>query len=133
MFPMTLTVHNQAQLSAIMALFAAGETPVADPKPEAAAGKPKAEKTAAKTEPAAGTERTAEAANTAADAPEKKAEASAKAPSYDDVKKAILEVSKTKGREAAIALLGKHGAKTGPELKPEKFAPFLADAKAALS
>lgn len=57
------------------------------------------------------------------------------ATSYEDVKKAILEVSKVKGRDAAIKLLGKFGAEKGPDLqaKPETFAPFVKAAKEMLS
>lgn len=151
MFPATVTIHTPAQLMAVLKILqpelkaedfaspAVGaayvEASERVAKNEAASGKSSAEKTAAaKTEPAAGTERTATAAKT--DAQPQKVEASAgdaPAPTYDDVKKAILEVSKAKGREAALKLLGKHGAKAGPELKPEQFATFLVDAKAALS
>lgn len=94
----------------------------------------------------AGTSRTAEAVNKpAADALAKKDEATAKeltgdaAPAgdtttYDDVKRAILEVSKAKGRDAAIKVLAQFGATKGPDLqsKPETFGPFIAAAKAAI-
>jgi membrane protein involved in colicin uptake len=63
------------------------------------------------------------------------ADAAAPATTYEDVKKAILEVSKVKGRDAAIKLLGKFGAEKGPDLqsKPETFSKFVAAAKELLS
>lgn len=93
------------------------------------------------------TSRTAEAVNKpAADALAKKDAATAQeltgdaAPAggdtttYEDVKRAILEVSKAKGRDAAIKVLAQFGATKGPDLqsKPETFGPFVAAAKAAI-
>lgn len=95
----------------------------------------------------AGTSRTAEAVNKpAADALAKKDAATAQeltgdaAPAggdtttYEDVKRAILEVSKAKGRDAAIKVLAQFGATKGPDLqsKPETFGPFVAAAKAVI-
>lgn len=53
--------------------------------------------------------------------------------SYEDVKKQILEVSKTKGRDAAVQLLGQFGAAKGPDLKPEQFGSFLEAARKVLA
>ncbi len=74
----------------------------------------------------------------AADVPALKDEAEAPAAvhttTYDDVKRAILDVSKAKGRDAAIAVLAQFGATKGPDLqaKPETFGPFVAAAKAVI-
>lgn len=156
MFPMTITVHNASQLNAVLqamqpdlqasdfaspivgAAYEEAKAKVEANKAQSA-GKPKAEKTAAaKTEPAAPTSPTAGAAATpAADAPAKKDEPSAPAGdavTYDQVKTVILEVSKVKGREAALKLLAQFGAEKGPDLQktPEKFGDFIAAAKKLL-
>lgn len=60
------------------------------------------------------------------------ADAPSASPTYDEVKGAILEVSKSKGRQAAIDLLTKFGAKTGPDVKPDQYADFIAAATSAL-
>lgn len=52
--------------------------------------------------------------------------------SYEDVKKLILELSKVKGSKVAVSVLGLSGATKGPELKPEKFAEFVANARKEL-
>lgn len=113
--------------------FAAAVKAARKAEAEAAAGK-STPATSGKGAPAADTKPTAEADK--ADAPETKAGSSAaEATTYDQVKKAILDVSKTKGREAAIALLGKFGAAKGPDLqeKPETFGPFVRAAAELLS
>jgi len=51
---------------------------------------------------------------------------------YEDVKKLILELSKVKGAKVAVSVLGMSGAAKGPELKPEKFAEFVANARKEL-
>lgn len=84
--------------------------------------KAKAEKTeAVKQEPAATQEQKADAAPAADDAPEV---------TYQDAAAAITQLSKVKGRDAAVALLKKFGASKLPEVKPEDFAAIVADAKA---
>ena len=161
MFPMTITVHNASQLNAVLqamqpdleasdfkspAVGAAYEEAKAKVEAnKAAAGKPKAEKTAtAKTEPAAPTSPTAEAGTSpAADALAKKdaktaselgVEGEVATVTYDHVKAAILDVSKAKGREAALKLLAQFDAEKGPDLQktPEKFGDFIAAAKKLL-
>lgn len=85
--------------------------------------KAKAEKTeSAKVEQAATPEPKADVAPAADDAPEV---------TYQDAANAITALSKTKGRDAAVALLKKYGASKLPEVKPEDFAAIVADAKAA--
>ena len=51
---------------------------------------------------------------------------------YQDAAAAITALSKTKGRDAAVALLKKFGASKLPEVKPEDFAAIVAEAKAAM-
>jgi hypothetical protein len=53
-------------------------------------------------------------------------------PTYDEVKKYILQIS-SKSRDKAVALLARYGAKGGPSLKPEQYASFVKDALATLA
>ena len=153
MFPMTVTINNAKQLNAVLAALQPDleasdfKDPVVGAAYVEARDKVTANEATAKKEtpkagkpspaPAADSSRTAEAEKPVAAAPSPKAESSApaaeKAPTYDEVKKLILEVSKTKGRDAAIALLKGFGAASGPELKPEQFPAFVVKAKATLS
>lgn len=154
MFPMTITVHNASQLNAVLqamqpdlqatdfaspivgAAYEEAQAKVEANKAQSV-GKPKAEKTAAAKEdgtccPTSPT--VAAAATPAADAHAKKDEPSASAGevvTYDQVKAAILDVSKVKGREGALKLLAQFGAEKGPDLQktPEKFGDFIAAAK----
>ena len=59
--------------------------------------------------------------------------ASAPEATYDDVKRAIIEVSKAKGRDAAVALLAEFGATKAPDLKPEQYAALRARAAEVLA
>lgn len=63
-------------------------------------------------------------------APQPAAEASV---SYDQVKTSILDLAKTKGRDAAMSLLAEFSAAKGTDLKPDQFAPFLAKATTLLA
>jgi hypothetical protein len=115
----TALADNTAALRELHALLARlnaapAELPDA-PKPQA--------RSAAPTAPSSPTAEVAPAA-----APET-SEPAAPA-TYDDVKRAIIEVSKAKGRDAAVALLAEFGAAKGPDLQPtpDKFAPFVARA-----
>jgi hypothetical protein len=102
------------------------ETTKADAAKETAAK----ETTAAATEAAASTQSTAEAVADAA--PEKKADKSeasdksADAPTYQATADAVTKLARTKGREAAVAVLTKFGARKLPDVKPEQFAAVIA-------
>lgn len=50
---------------------------------------------------------------------------------YDQVKDAILALSKAKGRDAVVKLLTQFGAAKGPDLKPEQYAEFHKAAEVA--
>lgn len=56
----------------------------------------------------------------------------ASAVTYDQVKPLIIELSKKKGRDAAVGALQKFGADAGPALKPEQYADFVAHANGLL-
>lgn len=148
MFPMTITIANTAQLNAVMAaLNVDAQAPVAVTKEVAAAPSGKSKATPAATANPAPTQPTAEAV--AAAAPEKKAEPSAttppaaasaaspatpkaEAPSYQDAATAITKLSRTKGRDTAVALLAKFGAANLKEVKPDQFADVIAAATEAM-
>ena len=139
MFPMTVTVNNTAQLSAIMAALNVEQiiaTPAAA-KTEPAAEKVEAKKPAAaapKQEAPASTQPIATADLTPAAASEKKPDVSdsPKSIAYDDVAKAILAVSSKYGRASAMSILAKYELTTLKDAKPESFAAILADAIAAV-
>jgi membrane-bound ClpP family serine protease len=87
--------------------------------------KPKAEKKQETAKPeAASTPTTVEPAA----APEPKAENSAQAATYNDAADAVTKLARTKGRDAAIAVLSKFGAAKLPDVKPEDFAAVIAAA-----
>lgn len=47
---------------------------------------------------------------------------------YEAVKAKVLALSKAQGREPTVALLQRYGVDKAPELKPEQYAGFIADA-----
>lgn len=51
---------------------------------------------------------------------------------YQDAAAAITKLSRTKGRDAAVALLSKFGAAKLPDVKPEQFADVIAAATAEM-
>ena len=140
MFPMTVTITTPAQLNAVMAALGVPEAP---PAPVAAEAKP----AKAKKEPAQATVAPNGASSTPDKASPPPADAAAQEPaaenaptpsaaasvSYEDVKKAIIKLSQAKGRDAVVATLAQFDAATGPALKPEQYAGFVAAADAAIA
>jgi hypothetical protein len=131
MFPVTLTLHNAADLAAVMAALSVQPAERAKDTAPAKPTRPSAREAA----PAATQAPTAEPtpaptpAPTAAPAPtaptaqaEPAAAPGAKAVSYDDIKVLIPKAVAKAGRDKVLALLGEFGAKAGPEIKPEHFA-----------
>lgn len=146
MFPMTATLHNQAQLNAFLAAMGTSDTdkpkiPADLDVPTGPAKAPAKETTAKKSAPktqteSAPTQPIAEVA--AAAAPESKQEATsapetvaASPASYPDVVAAINKLAAAKGRNAAVEMLGEFGVTKGPDLKPEQYADFIVKATAA--
>lgn len=150
MFPMTVTVHNHAQLQAVIA--AMGTEPAetvsmtatqaaAAAAQEAAAAKKPTRTPAKTTEAAAPTQPTAEAGEGAA--PESKDENSAQAQgnppadetqeavTYEQTAAAVTSLAKAKGRDAAIGVLKQFDAATLKDVAPEQFAAVVAACKAA--
>lgn len=50
----------------------------------------------------------------------------ASAPTYQDTADAVTKLARTKGRDAAVAVLSKFGASKLPDVKPEQFAAVIA-------
>lgn len=155
MFPMTVTISNPAQLNAVMAaLNVAGiESPKTSPcaghavetakeeaKGKATTTKKEAAKTEVKDEPKAEAQAAA-ATETAEQKPEAltqmtAAEAEkalhghannpADAPTYQATADAVTKLARTKGRDAAVAVLNEFGAAKLPDVKPEQFAAIIA-------
>jgi len=139
MFPMTVTISNPAQLNAVMMALNVGgiESPKTTPCVGHAVETAKAE-TKAKPEKAAATEAEQKpetlvqmTGNEAVQALHGHANRPADAPTYQDAAAAITKLSKTKGRDAAVAVLTAFGAAKLPDVKPEQFADIIAAAEKA--
>lgn len=137
MFPMTITISNNNQLQAVLAAMAepAAEQTSVSVKKEA----PKDKATnAKKQEVAATTQPTAEAAvadvqSEKADNSEQSEKAEGESPAtYEDASKAIIALSKAKGRDAAVAVLEKFEAANLKAVKPEDYAAVITAANKAL-
>jgi hypothetical protein len=53
-------------------------------------------------------------------------------PVYQDASAAIIKLSRSKGRDAAVSVLAKFGAAKLPDVKPEQFAAVIAAANEAM-
>lgn len=60
------------------------------------------------------------------------AEEAPKLATYEDVRKAINDLAKAKGRDAVVGVLGQFGAAKGPDVKPEQYAAFVVAAHEAI-
>lgn len=144
MFPVTITLHNPAQMNAVMAALG-GEIPAALSAP-AQAETTKAQKVETKkSEPetsAAAPEQVhtpevqssgptpAAAGNSTTSSSES---GEAQAPSYQDAAAAVTKLSRAKGREAAVKVLAQFDAAKLPDVKPEQFAAVIAACEEALA
>lgn len=149
MFPMTVTISNPAQLNAVMAALNVGgiESPKTSPcvghvvetakeeaKGKATTTKKEAAKTEAKEEPKAADQKPEALTQMTAGEAEKAlhghannpANNPADAPTYQDTADAVTKLARTKGRDAAVAVLSKFGAGKLPDVKPEQFAAVIA-------
>lgn len=126
MFPMTVTISNPAQLNAVMAALNVGgiespkTTPCAGHAAETAKEETKGKATTVKKE-AAKTETKVEEKAT-----EQKPEAltqmtGADAPTYQATADAVTKLARTKGRDAAVAVLNEFGAAKLPDIQPHDF------------
>ena len=124
MFPMTVTISNPAQLNAVMAaLNVAGiESPKTSPCVGHAVETAQATETAEQ-KPEALTQMTAAEAEKALHG---HANNPADAPTYQATADAVTKLARTKGRDAAVAVLNEFGAAKLPDVKPEQFAAIIA-------
>ena len=151
MFPITLTIHNPAQLNAVLAALAGAGTllpeapaPIAAPTTNDAALTTKEAPKPGKSTSAATSAATAPSPRTASEEVDGAAEKSTSQPApqndtaqaaaassadepipYERVGKAITDMVKA-NRQKAVDTLAAFGVKKGPELKPEQYAAFLA-------
>lgn len=141
MFPVTITVHNDAQLNAILAAMGKDLQPET-PKPTQTEkpAQAKAQTSKAKADPKPDAAPSSEPAQTQSDNSETSSKESMQASesdteplSYQDVAALITKVSRTVSREAAVDLLAEFGAKRGPDLKPEQYADVVAACEKALA
>lgn len=161
MFPTTVTIHNVADLQKVMSVLypttgtveitdksrdVAKEVAAAPVEKSAKPPKPTAVETQASPAPTQPTaevaavtdapEKTVDASNptaeSAAPAPQASTVADAPAVSYKEAAEAVTKLSRTKGRDAAIAVLKSFGADKLPDVKPEQFAAVVAACQAAL-
>lgn len=122
------------------------ETAKEEAKGKATSTKKEAAKTEVKDEPkaeaqAAAATETAQATETAEQKPEALTQMTAgeaekalhghannpaDAPTYQDTADAVTKLARTKGRDAAVAVLSKFGAGKLPDVKPEQFAAVIA-------
>lgn len=110
--------ENTAAIHKLIVALANAPLPIGQTDPAVKTNKPAAAKESA---PKAAQP---EAPMQAQPAPETKP-AAAEA-TVEDARKAVLALSKTKGRDAAVAVLTTFGADKVPALKPEQFAEFVA-------
>lgn len=130
MFPVQISVHNQTQLTAVMQALNVGVAEQAKPSPCVGhAVETAKEETKAKPEKAAEQKPEALTQMTGAEA-EKALHGHANrptdAPTYQNASDAVTKLARTKGRDAAVAVLGKFGAAKLPDVKPEQFAAIIA-------
>ena len=159
MFPTTVTIHNVADLQKVMSVLypttavveitdksrdvtkevaaAPVEKPAKTSKstPAATQASPAPTQPTAEVEQAAVPEKTADASSqpveSAAPAPQASTAADP-AVTYKEAAEAVTKLSRTKGRDAAIAVLKSFGADKLPDVKPEDFAAVVAACQAAL-
>ena len=135
MFPVQITISNTAQLNAVMAALNVGVAEQAKPSPCVGhAVETAKEETKAKPEKAAADKPEALVQMTGSEAAQAlhgHANRPADAPTYQDAAAAITKLSKTKGRDAAVAVLTAFGAAKLPDVKPEQFADIIAAAEKA--
>lgn len=127
MFPITITLHNQQQLNAVLNAMSAPAPsevpPPAAPKQEAKKPDPKPEAAGASAAPPAATPATQAptAATSGGDA------------TIDKAKALTMKIVADKGRDAAVALLKKYGVLVAAKLAADQVAAFCTDAEAVLA
>jgi hypothetical protein len=136
--------QNTAAINALIEILKTGAVPVAPAAEEQAPEAPKAKRTKKEAAPAtAGEPASAPKAEASADgepaAPEKPAASpasstttEAKQVTYTEAAAAVTNVAKKKGRDVAVEILAKFGAKTLGEVKASSYAKVIAECEAVL-
>lgn len=152
MFPVTITVHNNAQLNAVLAAMnigapasyaslsgdATAKTAVPKSTEKAATKQAKTETDKEQTEsPKGDAAQSSEPTQTASDSSESSStESNGNEPSdlsYQQVADLVMKVSRTKGRDAAIGIFKQFGVGKLPEAKPEQYADIYKACEEALA
>jgi len=148
MFPVTITLHNPAQLNAVLAAMGtdapapavtaaevrqhaeANQTTMKDAKATVQKEKAEAKKPEAKAQPAKDAAQSSAPTQTAADNSTSSSSGTdaSETPeaTYEDAKTAVLTLSKEKGRDAAKGALQRFGVEKLPDLAPEHFGALVA-------
>lgn len=127
MFPMTVTISNPAQLNAVMVALGVA---IAVPDPEKAQAE--VAQNTASSKLISSAEAVVEKPAPAPEAPTPEAAGAADvAVTYQATADAVTKLARTKGREAAVAVLKTFGATKLPDVKPEQFAAVIAACEAA--
>ncbi|BBE09809.1 Putative uncharacterized protein [Mycoavidus cysteinexigens] len=127
MFPITVTISNQAQFNAVMALFQnADNEPVINTSPAINAKS----KTAPKKETVK-KDSSAPANLTTTEVPAILVANKQPTYTYEEAAKVLLEFSKTDGYGTVKAVLRQFGANNLPEIKPENYAAVIEAVMAA--
>ena len=137
MFPMTITLHNEAQLRAVLNAVSNAEVPqpAANPAPKAETKKEAAqvkEPEVKKEEPKAAESAQPVATEKSTEAPTA-ATSGDKVYTVDDAKALTMKIVPAKGRDAAVGLLQKYGVPVAAKLAPEHIVPFCQEAEQLLA
>lgn len=146
MFPVTITLHNPAQLNAVLAAMGAVkavedlETKVrasaadqVDTKKAKTGPKPDAAPNTAPTPTASASSESSSTESTQTAEDEKSETTEQSTATYDDAKGLVKEVAKTKGRDAAVGLLQRFGVSKLPDLNPDQYGALVEHAKEVLA
>lgn len=123
MFPMTVTIHNQSQLNAVMSILSEVSAEYATTQHSEAT-----ERERLPVKPVPKTQVLSE--TTASDTGEPATDQSAEVP-YEDAANAVTHLAKVKGRDAAVKALSKFGAAKLPDVKPDDYAALVKACKEA--
>ncbi|SDH42049.1 hypothetical protein [Propionivibrio dicarboxylicus] len=135
MFPMTITLSNNAQLAAVLSVLGGPQLLNPPPEPTEPAKKSALAKTevAVVIQPTATAEAGAAQETKAAASDTKPASTEGKTFTIDDAKALTMKIVGDKGRDAAVALLDKYAVKVAAKLPADKVAEFCTDAQKVLA
>lgn len=133
MYPMTITVHNDKQLNAVLSAMSGTlqnvETTATVEKPTTEKPKVEAKKPAPAETPAQSSGTTSTSVESSAPSGTGESE---KTYSIDDARALTMKIVASKGRDAAVALLKKYGVPVAAKLAADQVAGFCADAEQVL-